>query len=531
MDLIKAFQKIEKIVINNIDTYFDNFIKGTKSVELDIPIYNIDSIFELVKDTVKGSIATTIQNAIKQELELINESLSESEFENITASNLLKSTNKIRESINTLHENIKQDIQNIVNENPLASASELKDIIIKETSNKFHNNYNVNRVNLIANTTSNFALNSTQNEIIKEFNLNKVWLSQRDYKVRTEHRYADSQIADKSGMFYVGNEYLEYPTSGAIPENNINCRCYLIADKTLQELAKPESVIPASSSSADNLLDDTIIKEFAKKDDAIKYLTDTWNITLTNKEMNLQSLNLTIATLEKCFKYFGFKADRFKDINIEKGSKVYASANYLEININNKYFNQLDLTKKIYNAETKSYVIRKDDALIYGKDKYHPINTNIDDIIVHEYIHVITQQELNYKHNELYSDIQKIRKEYNKDVNTKYKKYVDNVLKYYKTDKTIDDYNNSGIEKAFKEYDDVFISEYAKKNVHEFTAESVSFALRNKGKNKYADETLAVLNKYKKQLLNYTDEYADEINEIKQLIFNYLYKRFRNGNN
>ena len=59
--------------------------------------------------------------------------------------------------------------------------------------------------------------------------IKKKWRSQRDGLVRKWHVTADKKYTKNpiflSEMFYVGGEFLPYPTGGSKPENNINCRC------------------------------------------------------------------------------------------------------------------------------------------------------------------------------------------------------------------------------------------------------------------------------------------------------------------
>ena len=55
----------------------------------------------------------------------------------------------------------------------------------------------------------------------------KVWISQRDGRVRHTHRVADGQKVPIKAMFRVGNSLLAYPTDpDGDPEEVIGCRCH-----------------------------------------------------------------------------------------------------------------------------------------------------------------------------------------------------------------------------------------------------------------------------------------------------------------
>lgn len=73
------------------------------------------------------------------------------------------------------------------------------------------------------------ALLEMQPDCLKEgYSITKVWISQKDEKVRDAHARADGQEVDIDRPFYVNGEALMYPAdmSGS-PANIINCRCYM----------------------------------------------------------------------------------------------------------------------------------------------------------------------------------------------------------------------------------------------------------------------------------------------------------------
>lgn len=86
-----------------------------------------------------------------------------------------------------------------------------------------------NNFNIKAQTISCYVTNTGLISVYQmyEHKYNIVWLSQRDQKVRPAHILADGQIRE-NGSFRVGGEFLPYPGAGQIPENNINCRCFVM---------------------------------------------------------------------------------------------------------------------------------------------------------------------------------------------------------------------------------------------------------------------------------------------------------------
>lgn len=65
-------------------------------------------------------------------------------------------------------------------------------------------------------------------EAIESGKTKKMWVSQKDGRVRHTHRVADGQTVPIKGYFKVGNSLLAYPTDPeGEPEEVVNCRCHL----------------------------------------------------------------------------------------------------------------------------------------------------------------------------------------------------------------------------------------------------------------------------------------------------------------
>ena len=84
-------------------------------------------------------------------------------------------------------------------------------------------------VRIAANSLANKLLIIQMKQLYPLNQLLKGWLSKRDKRVRTTHRVADIFYNEKmigiDEQFFVGGEFLPYPTGGNKPSNNINCRC------------------------------------------------------------------------------------------------------------------------------------------------------------------------------------------------------------------------------------------------------------------------------------------------------------------
>lgn len=143
----------------------------------------------------------------------------ESDFDKEMKVRLAESTSKIsRAPLETIAEELEQ----VLKDNHGKPAAELKEIILA----RFDGIYTVSRANVIATTTATFALNSAQEMVFSGLGGTRCWLTQRDGKVRVEHRKADGQKEDENKMFTVGGEKLKHPAGGSLPQNNIGCRCY-----------------------------------------------------------------------------------------------------------------------------------------------------------------------------------------------------------------------------------------------------------------------------------------------------------------
>jgi hypothetical protein len=213
--IIKGLNLAEKSLESEFEFDIDSYLKVfEKLAEKDITDLSIESIIDVLKGTGID----------------IGDNVSD-EYAKVIANSLKESYSKIKESLDTLGKNIKDVVKEVsANANDLTTA-ELKKAI-KEALRLEFQTIKQSRIDTIARTTSNNASNSAKDGAIKKNKLVKVWLTQRDGGERDAHKGKDGTEADESGYFNIGGEKLKYPTGGSLPENNINCRCTIIARKS-----------------------------------------------------------------------------------------------------------------------------------------------------------------------------------------------------------------------------------------------------------------------------------------------------------
>ena len=183
----------------------------------DFDLFNVEKWKNALRTVTGGILEEHILDTIVlalNDVDLTSDSLSDSFSKNI--SEMLKnSTSKITDSIGT----IKEELTKLLENNPLANADEMKDLL----KDKFAT-LKESRANAIAQTSSNYATNAAQTKTWGDVGFDVSWLTQRDGNVRESHAKADGQVR-KDGKFSVGSDSMEHPCGGSKPEENVNCRC------------------------------------------------------------------------------------------------------------------------------------------------------------------------------------------------------------------------------------------------------------------------------------------------------------------
>jgi len=246
------------------------------------------------------------------------------------------------------------------------------------------------------------------------------------------------------------------------------------------------------------------INEYAGKRIGITRFPDQIKNIETYKESVLRLEELNNEFNAKKFRYFGW----------EKRAEVFASADNYQFNFT-YYFN-----------EPKQFNI---DLVRAEKSCYHPRECDtIKSVIDHEFAHIITHNDLTPfmgESTEIYKEISKIKKAYSTEINKASKMFVKEFSKNWRTSEAlsnsfykwardndtkafiekvkeasnISEGTRSGMIKVLEEHEHNYISTYASKNIHEFTAESFTSVINSKEPSPFAKQVYEVINKnYKK---------------------------------
>ena len=170
-------------------------------------------------EAATGETLTALQKvALLESLKAIGENMDSlpSDFSELMKSELKNSTAKITESIGT----IREEVRNLLADNTDATSAQLKELLTA----KFET-LKVSRAETIARTSANHTTNAAQSTTWGAYDIDMVWLTQRDGDVRATHLAADGQKRDENGMYNVGGDVMPYPCGGGIAGENVNCRC------------------------------------------------------------------------------------------------------------------------------------------------------------------------------------------------------------------------------------------------------------------------------------------------------------------
>jgi len=224
----KYFNKLTKRVIENIQVG----AKDLKRVEIKSGIAEGMFLFdfnewysELLKD-LDPEFSRMIKEILQFELDTLGYDVGLTEFEKEQRNALRELNAKMRTPLNTVAQEIRKKIQDVITSNQGATKTELLQLIEAEISHLNSSVYTKSRSEMIATTSATFGAGQTQSQIYKRLGFNKEWITQRDKKVRKTHRYADGQKADDAGNFHIGTDVMKHPAGGSEAAENVNCRCY-----------------------------------------------------------------------------------------------------------------------------------------------------------------------------------------------------------------------------------------------------------------------------------------------------------------
>lgn len=232
-DISNVFSDLQKEIVSKIDKLplkSLNNIATKAGINDGIELFDIEDWQYEISKATNADVSGVVIDSIKRILAQTNMEFVQTDWAKMIAKATELSTSKITVSIETIHQDLIDTIDNVIKENAIPQDL-LRDKLRSVINSKFDMVYNGSRADMIAQTTATHAQGTATKATCKELDLNYVWISQRDGRVRPSHFAADGKKPDANGMFNVGGDSMEHPAGGSIARENVNCRCYLFAQK------------------------------------------------------------------------------------------------------------------------------------------------------------------------------------------------------------------------------------------------------------------------------------------------------------
>ena len=222
----KAAEEIATAFSDSLNGLEKEVVRGVKSEPFDFSKW-IAKLVDATKRSREDLIAQIITEAWKDAGNLTDLG---DERNNIFVSASNESADKIRESIGTIRDEVKE----LLRKNAGKTESELTELL----KSKF-DTLKESRAANIGRTTSTSTMNGTSQKVIQEHNkqnpkkkLVREWLSRRDSKTRSSHAAIDGQREDAQGFFTLNGNKTQYPAGSGLPASDAcNCRCITIYQK------------------------------------------------------------------------------------------------------------------------------------------------------------------------------------------------------------------------------------------------------------------------------------------------------------
>lgn len=214
-DLAKSFEQPFKLFWESFNAYVLQKTQQKAFVDVSLQI-RPDDVIEILQQYIAEPLSTARKKAIRRAFQELGENIPSVGYEVINAKVSEFQEQQLAQWVQNWTKQLQQQIE--TSENP-------EDLQLK--IEKFFSKITEYRLSLQARQLATATLNVSLTETFSYFpEYDVAWLSQRDEKVRPAHILADGQIR-KNGYFSVGGELLPFPGGGVLPENNINCRCYV----------------------------------------------------------------------------------------------------------------------------------------------------------------------------------------------------------------------------------------------------------------------------------------------------------------
>ena len=226
----KLFKKVERLIVKNISK-LENKSKDVKELDL-----NWVQIFEGVEDfpdwyseatkDIYLTLAETMGNDVLKDV------APHIEF-NVSDPRVLEFIgDRMREYSKSINKKTIEDISRTLREGYEKGEGQEE---LKRRVREYFKQASVWRARTIARTEVNSSSNKARHLAVQQardegVNVNKKkWIHSRDDNVRESHRnVADIGWVALDYIFQVGDDSMEAPGQGVLPEENINCRCSLV---------------------------------------------------------------------------------------------------------------------------------------------------------------------------------------------------------------------------------------------------------------------------------------------------------------
>jgi len=210
-----VFDVLQKEVISNLS----NEVKADK---FNLSYY-LNYIFNLTRKTKSNLINETLSTFFKDVNVEYNNSSYVEEIDKV-----LRDSLKLDEkSLKSIRDEINEQIETIKKSNPDLNKKELLSKLVQEINMKFDLNYKSSRVKMITQTVTTYTSENSKKRVGKKIGIGRQWISQRDSKVRPNHRKLDGVKEDKDGKFNLGGRLTSQPAGENLPVKElVNCRCF-----------------------------------------------------------------------------------------------------------------------------------------------------------------------------------------------------------------------------------------------------------------------------------------------------------------
>ena len=136
-------------------------------------------------------------------------------------------TKRIKTSVNSFNEELKEDIRRSLDNSTNLSSQEQFDILQEDLGDKLDTKYKKSRAKMIARTNANALDNKVRLDTAKKLGATaKIWVTEQDDRVRDSHKRLHGKRLPLDVEFQVGDTKLNYPSGdGDNPGEVANCRC------------------------------------------------------------------------------------------------------------------------------------------------------------------------------------------------------------------------------------------------------------------------------------------------------------------